>query len=88
MRGVVILTAVAAAVAAFDPSLALASRAPTAPERVVLIRVARTYVDTSDCCAVIAGIKVESIRVSTVDRRRAHVRIEGFNQSGVSIGPA
>jgi hypothetical protein len=77
MRKPVALVAVlAAGVAAQSVAAAPDARAPTITERLRLVRVVRTYVDTSDCCAVIRRIKITRVRVSTADTRWAEVDLD------------
>jgi hypothetical protein len=87
-KRVALVAVLAAGVAAQSVAAALDARAPTVPERLRLVRVVRTYVDSSDCCAVIRRIKVTRVRVSTADTRWAEVDLEAWDQSGIDIGAA
>jgi hypothetical protein len=89
MRKPAALVAVLAfGVAAHAGAASLDARAPTLSERLRLVQVVRTYLDTSDCCAVIRRIKIMRVRVSTVDTRWAEVDLEAWVQNGTDIGVA
>ncbi|MEX2647176.1 MAG: hypothetical protein WD249_13015 [Gaiellaceae bacterium] len=69
-------------------SAADAARAPTRTERTGIIRATKVYIDMSGCCSIISRIRVEGIRVSTVNRRWAVIHIFGYDESGGGVGPA
>jgi hypothetical protein len=66
--------------------VAHASRPPTRVERAAIVRATKTYVDTSNCCAVMSRIKFLRVRVSTVNRRWAFVGLRGYDESGADVG--
>jgi hypothetical protein len=92
-RSLVMCVAVAfIAAAAAVP--AQASRAPTRSERVSIIRATDVYVaGLSDCCAVVpsgamvARVRVVTVRVSTVNPRWALVAMQAYDAKGRSVGP-
>jgi hypothetical protein len=63
-----------------------AARAPRSAERAAILAATRTYIDTSNCCAIITRIKVYSVRVSTVDPRWALLHLNGYDASGHNVG--
>jgi hypothetical protein len=69
-------------------STAAAARKPTLAERTAIIRVTKSHIDTSDCCAVISRIKILNIRVSTVSPRWAAISFDGFDEAGQDVGAA
>jgi hypothetical protein len=75
-------------VAALGAASAQASRAPRPAERAAIVRVTRIYVDTSSCCAVMSRIKVDGLRISTVNSRWARIDIDGYDESGQEVGAA
>jgi hypothetical protein len=85
MKPLRVLGALGAMVLLCAPA-AFASRPARQAEQTAVTRVTKTYIDTSDCCTVITGIKVYSVRISTVNPRWARVKLDGYNQNHELVG--